>query len=101
MRLKKEIKSFRTLSAMAICVLLSGAIAQLNLHIHQSSLIGDLKKGIIAISAENDVLVSRLSASNSLDNFNQYRVAQEENYEKVDIAGVRYVYVSGSELAKR
>lgn len=98
---KKEIKSFRVLSALAICALLSGAVAQLNLHIHQNSLIGDLKKNIVAVSEENDILESRLSKSNSLDDFNQYRVAQEENYEKVDIDGVRYVYVSENELAKK
>ncbi len=100
-RLKKEIKSFRMLSSVAICVLLAGAVCQLNSHIHQNSLIGDLQKNVASLSSENDILAARLSQSNSLENFNQYRIAQAENYEKVDIAGMQYIHISGGEFARK
>lgn len=99
--IKKRFFNFRLLSSLVICLLLFAAIWQLNSHIHQNSMIANLKKEIAAIAAENGDLESQLAQSNSLNNFDRYRVAAAENYEKVDIAGVRYIYVSGSGLAKR
>lgn len=99
--IKKRFLNFRSLSSLAICALLFGAVWQLNYHIHQNSVVADLKKEIAAIGVQNSDLESKLSQSNSLDDFDRYRVAEAENYEKVDIAGVRYVYVSGSNFAKR
>jgi len=97
---KKEMRKFWTLSFFAVLLLVAGAVLQLNGYIHQSSLLSDFKKQIAAVSAENDNFEVNLSQSNSLDNFSQYAVAQAGNYEKVDVANVRYVHASSDQLAK-
>lgn len=99
--IKKEIKGFWSLSFFAVLVLVAGAVLQLNGYIHQNSVLSDLKKQTASISSENDTLEAKLSQSNSLDNFNQYAVAQAGNYEKVDVASVHYVHASSDQLAKR
>jgi hypothetical protein len=100
LRMKKEIKNFWLASSLAIAALLVGAIFQLNSYIHQNSFLSDSQKKIASISSENDVLEAKLSQTNSLENFNQYQIAQVNNYEKVDISTVRYVHVPKGELAK-
>jgi len=99
-RLKNEIKNFWLASSLAIAALLVGAIFQLNSYIHQNSFLSDAQKKIVSISSENDILETKLSQTNSLENFNQYQIAQADNYEKVDISTVRYVHAPKGELAK-
>ena len=53
------------------------------------------------MSSENDELEVKLSQSNSLDNFNQYEIMQAGNYEKVDVANVRYIHASDAQLARK
>lgn len=101
LKLKKEIKIFWTASSLAVCFLLGGAVWQLNGFIHESSLLKDCQKQIALISSENDQLQAELSQSNSLENFNEYEIAQAGNYEKVDIASVRYIGASGNEFARK
>jgi hypothetical protein len=98
---KNEMKKFWSLSFFAVCLLVAGAVLQLNGFIHQSSLLSDSKKQIALLSSENDNFEVKLSQSNSLDNFSQYMAAQVGNYEKVDVASVKYVHASGSQLAKK
>jgi len=98
---KKQLRSFWTAASLAVFVFLGAAVWQLNAFIHQNTLLKDCQKQITALSSENDVLAARLTQSNSLDNFNQYAIAQEGNYEKVDVASVRYIHASGAQLAKK
>lgn len=98
---KKEMKKFWSFSFFAALLLVAGAVLQLNSFIHESSLLSDSKKQIAALSAENDQCEVRLSQSNSLDDFNRYAAAQAGNYEKVDVANVRYVHALDGQLAKR
>lgn len=100
-RIKREIKRFWMVASLAVFLLLAGAVLQINAYIHQNSLLNDSKKQVAAISSENDILEANLSQSNSLENFNQYEVAQAGNYEKVDVASIRYVQASNGQLAKR
>ncbi len=100
-RVKSAIFNFKAASSFLICVLVGAAIFQLNSHIHQNSLINDLEREIVAIAEENSVLEARLSQLNSMDDFDRYRVAQAENYEKVDLASVRYIQVPAGGFAKK
>ncbi len=101
MGVKKEIKAFWSAAFASVILLLAGAILQINAFIHENSLLKDSQKQVVSLSSQNDALEAKLSQSNSLDNFNQYAIAQAGNYEKVDIASVKYVHVSDSQLAKR
>lgn len=85
----------------AMVVLMGGAIFQLNARIHQSSQLSDLQKRAAALASENDALAASLSQSNSLENFNQYQIAQSGNYELVDVARVRYVRAPKGEFARK
>ncbi|MFZ3074263.1 MAG: hypothetical protein WA093_04020 [Minisyncoccales bacterium] len=100
-RTKRETKSFWMIASLGVFSLLAGAVLQINANIHQNSLLGDSKKQIAALSSENDILEAKLSQSNSLENFNQYEIAQAGNYEKVDVAGIRYVQAAKEQFAKR
>lgn len=100
-KIRKEIKSFWLLSSLAGILLLGAAVFQLNCHIHETSLLTDLEERSADILTENDSLEARLSQSNSLEQFNQYQVAQLQNYEKVDVAGVYYVRAAGGEFARK
>ncbi len=100
-RIKKEINNFWFLSFFAVIFLVAGAVLQLNGYIHQNSLLSDSQKQVAAISAENDNYEAKLSQTNSLDNFNQYAMAQAGNYEKVDVASVAYVHATNSQLARK
>ena len=100
-RKRNELKTFWLVSSLAIILLLAAAVLQINGYIHQNSLASDLQKQIVSISSENDALEAKLSQTNSLDNFNQYAVAQEGNYEKVDVASIHYVHSIDEQLAKR
>ncbi|MFA6376494.1 MAG: hypothetical protein WCX69_03800 [Candidatus Paceibacterota bacterium] len=100
-RAKKEIKAFWAGSSLLIALFLGGAVLQINGYIHQNSLLSDSKKQITAITSENDVLEVKLSQTNSLENFNQYAVAQADNFEKVDVASVLYIHAANDQLAKR
>lgn len=98
---KKEIKNFWRLCSLAIFLLFFGAIFQINSQIHQNSLLSGCQKNIASISAENDELEVALSRTNSLDNFARYQIDQIGNYEKVDLARVRYVRAPAGELARK
>lgn len=100
-RAKREIKSFWMISSLAVFSLLAAAVLQINANIHQNSLLSDSKKQIASLSSENDVLETKLSQSNSLENFNQYEIAQAGNYEKVDVASIKYVKAADSQFARR
>jgi hypothetical protein len=79
----------------------AAAMLQISNYIHQSTLLGDLEKNVGAITVENDNFEVKLSQSNSLANFSQYAAAQAGNYEKVDVAAVRYVHAPSEQLAKK
>jgi len=98
---KNEIKAFWAVSSLSIMLLLGGAVLQINGYIHQNSLLSDSRKQIAMISSDNDVLETKLSQTNSLENFNQYAVAQAGNFEKVDVANVLYIHAANEQLAKR
>lgn len=100
-RATREIKTFWSAAFLSIVLLLLGAILQINAFIHENSLLKDSQKRIALLSSQNDTLEAKLSQSNSLENFNQYAIAQAGNYEKVDIAAVRYIHASNSQLAKK
>jgi hypothetical protein len=100
-RVKKEIKTFWMASTLAIAVLLAAAVLQINNYIHQNSRLSDYQKQIASILADNDTLEARLSQTNSRENFDQYAIAQAGNYEKVDVASVRYIHASSAQLVKR
>ncbi len=100
-KIKREIKNFWLFASLAGVLLLSGAVFQLNSHIHKTSLLAGLEKQLADVSSENNVLENRLSQSNSLENFNEYQVAQSQNYERVNISGVYYVRAAAEEFAKK
>ena len=99
-KMKKQIFTFWSVSSLAIICLLGGAVLQINTYIHQNSVANDYKDRITQLSAENDELEVKLSQSNSLAKFNEYEMAQAGNYEKVDVANVRYIHAPDSQLAK-
>jgi hypothetical protein len=101
LRIKKQTGLFWAASSLAIFSLLAAAIFQLNSYIHQNSLLSGFQKQVASISSDNDILEAKLSQSNSLENFNRFQAAQADKYEKVDIAGVRYVRAPNNELAKK
>ena len=100
-KIKKEFKKFWIAAFCAMASLMFGAIFQLNSQIHQSSQLDGLEKKIAATVLENDALAARLSQSNSLENFNQYQIAQSGNYELVDVGQVRYVHAPKGEFARK
>jgi len=75
-------------------------VLQINAYIHQNSVVNNYKDQIARLSAENDEMEVELSQSNSLEKFNEYEAAQAGNYEKVDVASVRYIHAPDSQLAK-
>jgi hypothetical protein len=97
---KKQALKFWSAVTLAVFALFSGAVLQINASIHQNSVLDDYRERIAALSSENDELEVKLSQSNSLENFNQYEIMQAGNYEKVDVASVRYIHASDSQLAK-
>jgi len=97
---KKQIFTFWSLASLAIFSLLSAAVLQINAYIHQNSVADDYKDQISQLSAQNDELEVQLSQSNSLERFNQYEMAEAANYEKVDVASVRYIHAPDSQLAR-
>ena len=99
-KIKKQIFGFWSLMSITIIVLLAGAVLQINAYIHQNSVANNYKERVAQLSAENDEMEVRLSQSNSIDKFNEYEMAQVKNYEKVDVASVRYIHAPGSQLAK-
>jgi cell division protein FtsB len=100
-RVKNEIKTFWAASSLAAILLLGAAVLQINDYIHQNTQLSDYKKQIASLSSKNDSLEGKLSQTNSLENFNEYAVAQGGNYEKVDVASVLYVHAVDGQLAKR
>lgn len=100
-KIKKEIKKFWSAVSLAVFFLLSGAIFQIHTSIHQNSVLSDYQKQIAQLSSENDELQVQLSQSNSLDSFNQYEIMQAGNYEKVDVANVRYIHAADPQLARK
>lgn len=100
-RLNKNFKMFWFASFVATVCLLCGVVLQFNAYIHASSFAKSCTKQVAALAAENDALEVKLSQSNSLENFREYALAQEGNYEKVDIETVRYVELPGDQLAKK
>ena len=99
-KMKKRLFGFWTLSSLAIFSLLAAAVLQINAYIHQNSLADDYRGRIARLSEQNDELEFQLSQSNSLERFSQYEAAQLSNYEKVDVASVRYIHAPESQLAK-
>lgn len=99
-KMKKRFFGFWTLSSLAIFFLLAAAVLQINAYIHQNSVVDDYRDRISRLSEQNDELEYQLSQSNSLARFSQYEAAQLDNYEKVDVASVRYIHAPGSQLAK-
>ena len=100
-KIKKETMRFWSAVMLLIFVLFSGAVLQINASIHQNSVLDEYRTRIAGLSSENDELEVKLSQSNSLDNFNQYEIMQAGNYEKVDVANVRYIHASDAQLAKK
>ena len=98
---KKQTNNFWFFSFFAVILLVAGAVLQINGYIHQNSLLSDSQKQVAALLAENDTYEAKLSQTNSLDNFNQYAMAQAGNYEKVDVASVEYVHAANSQLARK
>jgi len=98
---KREIKKFWFASTALLFLLFAGALWQLNALIHQNSQLTDYRKQLGRISSENGALEIKFSQLNSLENFNQYAIAQAQNYEKVDVISVRYVHAPNEQLARR
>jgi hypothetical protein len=99
-KIKKQVFTFWSVSSLTVFSLLAGAVLQINAYIHQNSVADDYKDQIAQLSSQNDELEAQLSQSNSLAKFNEYETAQAGNYEKVDVASVRYIHVPDSQLAK-
>ena len=78
-RVKNEIKTFWVASSLAAILLLGAAVLQINDYIHQNTQLSDYKKQIASLSSKNDSLEGKLSQTNSLENFNEYAVAQGGN----------------------
>jgi len=97
---KKATVKFWSAVSLVIFVLFSGAVLQINASIHQNSVLDEYRSRIAGLSSENDELEVQLSQSNSLDKFNQYEIMQAGNYEKVDVASVRYIHATDSQLAR-
>ena len=100
-RAAKQIKTFWLFSCLAVILLLGFAVAQTNSYIHKNSLILDYQKQIAKISSQNDILEINLSQANSVGNFDNYVKNQEANFEKVEVASVRYVNAFSGQLANQ
>lgn len=96
-----RIKTFWIFSGLAVISLLGFAAWQMNLYIHASSQVADYQKQIASIAAQNDQLEVKLSQLNSLNRFGEYISSQKDNFEKVDVASVRYVALPGTQLAQK
>lgn len=100
-RVSRQIKTFWIFSCLTIILLLGFAVWQMNSYIHSSSQLADYQKQIATITAANDALEVKLSQLNSLNHFDDYVSAQKDNFQKVDVASVRYVNVPASQLAQK
>jgi len=100
-KITKHIFSFWSIISLSIICLLTSAILQINAYIHQNSIENDYQKRIAQLSAKNDELMVQLSQSNSLEKFNEYEIAQIGNYEKVDVARIRYIQAPTSQFAQK
>ena len=100
-RVARKIRTFWVFVSVTIISLLGFAVWQMNSYIHASSQLADYQKQIAAITASNDRLEVKLSQLNSLNHFDDYINSQKDNFQKVDVASIRYVALPGTQLAQK
>lgn len=100
-KLQTQIKFFWISALLSIIVFLGLAVTQVNGLIHDSSQFSGLKRQIASLSEENDGLEANLSMANSMANFDGYINNSQGDFEKVDVASVRYVTLAGGQMAKK
>ena len=100
-RVAKKIRAFWVLTSLTVVSLLGFAVWQMNLYIHATSQAADYQKQISGIAAQNDQLEVKLSELNSLGHLGDYISAQKDNFQKVDVASIRYVAMPGTQLAQK
>lgn len=100
-KLSKDFKTFWMTSILVAGFLLTSAVLQLNMYIHQNSLAKDFNKQINTLTAQAEMLEVQLSSKNSLANFNKYVEAQALNFEKVEVERIKYIKAFGDQLARK
>ena len=100
-RVAGRIRTFWIFVSTTVILLLGFAVWQMNSYIHASSREADYQKQIVALAAQNDQLEVKLSQLNSLNHFDDYINSQKDNFQKVDVASIRYVALPGTQLAQK